>query len=164
MDTITRETLKEFSTTEEGAKLLRSVCSGIDIETELIAKAIEFVQNPENKAAGLAAPQVGSKSPWFVMKRNRDNSILVVFNPKIIGRIGKKQYVEGCFSEPMLARVKRSKSITVEYFVVTINNEISTSKRVKEVMDGIDAQVFQHEYDHLNGVLICDKGEVIDNG
>lgn len=162
MTTITKDTLRHFANTEEGKQILNSVCNETkDLEIDLLEKAVEFVKNSENQAAGLAAPQVGSKVPWFVMKK-RNGAIIIVYNPKIIGRMGNKQYIEGCFSETLPARVKRSKSITVDYTLCEVKDKTISMAHIKETLEGHDAQVFQHEYDHLKGKLICKIGEVIE--
>jgi peptide deformylase len=100
------------------------------------------------------------------MKMGRGQEVVVVVNPEIIGRSGKKQMVEGCFSEGKKAIVKRSREITVNYTVLAqAQGEWYTSDVKLEKLEGWDARVFQHEYDHLRGVLICEKkgSKVIDN-
>ena len=82
---------------------------------------------------------------------------MTVINPVIKGRMGSKQHVESCFSELLPARVKRSKTVTVSY--TTLSGQVWC--RIFETLDGLDAQVFQHEYDHLQGILIAKRGEVI---
>jgi peptide deformylase len=122
-------------------------------------RARDFVANKDNEALGLAGPQVGSKTSWFVM--NFTNGYTgIIFNPIIVARYGNKQYEEGCFSEPGVSiRVKRAREITVTYHEVFLYEDgdwwVSTRKNVKLV--GRDAQVFQHEYDHLQGILLQDR-------
>ncbi len=159
METVTRLSLKEYALTEEGQRVLTTKVYGVNLSTftlENVQRAIEFVSNKENAAAGLAAPQIGLSESWFVMKKHRDQSILVVVNPTILGRMGNKQHIEACFSEQYPARVKRSKSVTVQY--QTLDSVIH-----KETLEGMDSQVFQHEYSHLLGRLLSTEGQVINN-
>lgn len=166
---VTKKYLKDVANSEDGKIVLKMKCADVTLDSPLfqfhvdaIQRAVDFVENPENSAAGLAAPQIELPSSWFVMKRNRDKSILIVINPTILGKIGNKQYIEACFSEELPARVKRAKSITVAYTSMTLEGDGKYSlEEIKETLEGVDAQVFQHEYDHLQGVLICDRGEVI---
>jgi len=128
-----------------------------------IQSAIDFVSKEENSAAGLAAHQVGLSQAWFVMKIGREQEVIVVANPDILGRSGRKQYVEGCFSETYDAQVKRSCDITVNCELLTFDSDGNVYVEQKKFwkLDKRDAQVFQHEYHHLQGKLICDIGKVI---
>ena len=169
-------TLTIFKTTDkEQNYCLHSVCEQVRLEKllpreyatinqsadelALMEQTLEFVSNKENGAAGMAAPQVGSNLCWFVMKMGRESKPVIIVNPDIIGRSGRKQHVEGCFSETNRAQVKRSRDITVSYFTVQQDNEGKWTKQYHKLvkLEGWDAQVFQHEYDHLRGVLICEK-------
>jgi len=160
---ISRDTIL---TTERHAKFLRtpstkySIRLGLDRTlslTKFMVAARDFVANPENKALGLAGPQVGSKIAWFVMNCV-DGSTRIIVNPVIIGRSGHKQYSEGCFSEPDCdERVKRSRSIVVSFKEVVPDVDGTAWLTKQETLEGRDAQVFQHEEEHLRGVLICDK-------
>ncbi|MCU0660028.1 MAG: peptide deformylase [Candidatus Pacebacteria bacterium] len=74
-----------------------------------------------------------------------------VINPKIIKYSGKVVTDwEGCLSLPgVRAAVPRSESVTVSYF-----DQIG--KKHMKTFSGFQARVFQHEIDHLNGVLYVD--------
>ncbi len=99
---------------------------------------------------GLAAPQVGVSLRAFVMVC-KSGQLLKVLNPKVLDRgkiINSKQ--EGCLSLPgKRFNKKRAKRIKVEF-----RNEIG--EFVKMELRNLDAFVFQHELDHLNGILISD--------
>ena len=99
---------------------------------------------------GLSAPQVGMLLNAFVMMAI-DGRIFRVINPKILER-GKMvtSKKEGCLSIPNRRyNVKRSKRIKVEF-----RDEVGA--RIKTEFRNHDAFVFQHECDHLNGILISD--------
>lgn len=102
-------------------------------------------------AIGLCAPQIG------ILKRVicfADGEVMI--NPIIIKRDSKEtEYPEGCLSIPKTIKhnikITRPKKIKVKF--VDINNEINILK-----YDGLKARAIQHEVDHLDGVLITDKG------
>ncbi len=109
---------------------------------------------------GLAAPQVGESLNFAVMQMRptptRPNlkmkGPIIIVNPKII-RYSKEKVSEweGCLSfYGVRGSVLRSKSITVEY-----NNEKGEKK--KEEATGFWARIFQHEIDHLNGIVYVDQ-------
>ena len=130
-----------------------------DPELAIIEQVVDFVSNEENGAAGLAAPQVGVINAWFVMKMGRDGKVVTIINPEIIARSGKKQRVEGCFSESNRAIVKRSREIIANFYTLERDSDgrYYTEYHKLQKIEGWDACVFQHEYDHLKGVLICEK-------
>lgn len=99
----------------------------------------------ENDGLGLAAPQVGLPYRAFVM---RAENIIGIFNPKIVDISSEMVYLEeGCLSYPNLwVKIKRPKKIKVRY----TNPDGQTETRV---FDGMSARVFQHEFDHLDGIL-----------
>lgn len=104
---------------------------------------------------GLAAPQVNHSLRMFVMKSWPGVPLTVVINPRIeyIEREGKKNSSEGCLSIPgRTVTVPRFKKIHLTYF----NRE---GEFITEEVGGFKAIISQHEYDHLNGVLIIDLVE-----
>lgn len=106
---------------------------------------------------GLAAPQVYKKIRLFIMIPNPKNSrakSIVVINPKIIstGKEIKKDW-EGCLSIPGIrGLVPRHTTIKVEYF------DREGKKQTKTFKDFV-ARIFQHEYDHLDGIVFLDRTE-----
>lgn len=107
-----------------------------------------------NKAGGvgLAAPQVNHSLRMFVMKSWPGVPLTIVINPRVeyIERDGKKDSPEGCLSIPgRSVTVPRYKKIHMTYF----NRK---GDLITEEVGGFKAIISQHEYDHLNGVLIID--------
>ena len=108
------------------------------------------------EGVGLAAPQVGVNKRLMVYnpsgdsKRWLDETILV--NPKIVEFSGAKDTeVEGCLSFPdMTGEVTRSKWIKVQAMNLK-------GKPLKKKFSGWEARIFQHEYDHLDGVVYIDR-------
>jgi peptide deformylase len=98
---------------------------------------------------GLAANQVGLPYRVFVIK---SNPILACFNPKIVSITGEEvDLEEGCLTFPnYYVKIRRPKMIRVRYTYPNGNT-------VTEIYDGITARIFQHELDHLNGVLFTSR-------
>lgn len=105
---------------------------------------------------GLAAPQVGKNVRLMVFNPDGDERKLggevVLVNPQIVGSAeGVELGDEGCLSFPGFgAQVERAKWIKVKAF--NLKGKPFTKKYV-----GWEARIFQHEYDHLDGVLYVDR-------
>lgn len=125
-----------------------------DIENRNLQTLIDDMVFTMKKAGGigLAAPQVNESIRMFVMKSGLRVPLTIVINPTIeyLTQHGQQDSVEGCLSIPgQTSRVKRYKRIRMSYFD-------RHGKYITEEMKGIKAIISQHEYDHLNGVLIVD--------
>ncbi len=117
----------------------------------------------EPEGVGLAAPQIGKNFRIFAMWPDPSKEIDIVINPQII-EISKstkaptremakkhKKIMEGCLSLPnYYTPLSRAFSIKIKYL-----NELWQEKTAS--YEGIDAQIVQHEIDHLNGVLFIDR-------
>ncbi|HPN96343.1 MAG TPA: peptide deformylase [Candidatus Moranbacteria bacterium] len=116
---------------------------------QLILDMIETMEKSGN-ALGLAAPQVGKMVRLCIIKLEGKTHILV--NPVIKSKsIRKEMAEEGCLSFPgKFIPIKRSKKVTVK--LVNRHGEKITIKA-----EGLLARAFQHEIDHLDGLLIIDK-------
>jgi peptide deformylase len=97
-----------------------------------------------HSALGLAANQVGLTYSVFAIKTE---PMIVCFNPKIVDSSEEQVYLnEGCLSyENLGIKIKRPGSIRVRY--TEPNGETVTKK-----FTGMTARVFQHEFDHLQGI------------
>lgn len=136
-----------FAVIDSGAAVL-------DKDTnELIAALKDYII--ENDGLGMAAIQLGVAKRVFVMRRpfSSDN-LLVVINPRIRRGEGHSTKGEGCFSMPDTpgeAMVRRFSRIFVDY---TDEDGVTYED---EMLVGMDARIFQHEYDHLQGILMIDQ-------
>jgi peptide deformylase len=105
-----------------------------------------------SEGVGLAAPQVGINQRLMVVNwqgdPGRSNLEVVLCNPQIVKMSSETEVdVEGCLSFPgFTADVERSTNIVVEFTSVE-------GKPKSLELDGWEARVFQHEYDHLDGKL-----------
>jgi peptide deformylase len=109
---------------------------------------------------GLAAPQVGESVRLIVMDTEwkddegeaaGDRSPIVLLNPQIVHREGTVVWNEACLSVPEFsAEVERSAQVRVRGLDLD-------GKEYVEEADGLRAVCFQHEIDHLDGVLFIDR-------
>jgi peptide deformylase len=103
----------------------------------------------KHNGLGLSANQCGEEHRVFVM--GTGNDYIACFNPKILSSEGEAHMPEGCLSFPLLQlRITRPKRIEVEY-------QDWTGEKHTATFDGMTARVFQHELDHLNGIVYTDK-------
>ena len=125
----------------------------------------EILEKSDN-GAGLAANQIGSGKRFFGLKNSKTKKADIFINPRIVQAHGEKTYpviklddggeddfLEGCLSFPdYFGTVKRFLKIEAEW------EETGGDKLVKKTrtMNGFEAIVFQHEADHLDGILFID--------
>lgn len=98
---------------------------------------------------GLAAPQVGVQRQIFVW--DMEDEPMVVINPTIVESDGEWVYDEGCLSIPgLFVEMTRPKTVLMKGLDMD-GNEVEIEA------DELEARLFQHELDHLNGVLMFDR-------
>lgn len=112
----------------------------------------------EAPGVGLAAPQVGLSWRLFVANDTREPGNDKVFiNPVLSDPTREvEDYEEGCLSLPgVTAHIRRPKGVTID--AVGLDG-----KPFRIISDDFAARVWQHEYDHLDGVMILDRMTPID--
>lgn len=111
-----------------------------------------------NDGVGLAANQVNSLKKVFVIDKkviNEEWEAQGYINPEILETEGEDRFEEGCLSIPDIrADVQRPYKIKVRY-------QNLAGAVIEEELEGLPARVFQHEYDHLQGVLFIDRLPVL---
>ena len=113
---------------------------------ELAKKLIENMLH--HKGIGLSANQIGIWERAFAMIRDLEHhEVIVCFNPRIIKSYTKEvEMEEGCLSYPdLFLKIKRPDKIVVKY-------EDENKKTHKIILQGLASRVFQHEYDHMQGI------------
>ena len=152
-----------------GDPVLRKVAVAIDAAYPDLEKLITNMKETMYNASGvgLAAPQIGKAIRLFLIDASpfaedddlseEERTVLksfnkVFINPKILEEEGEEWiFNEGCLSIPDVREdVSRQPKITIEY--QDENFTIHT-----ETLEGLAARVFQHEYDHIEGILFTDK-------
>ena len=109
----------------------------------------------KSRGIGLAGPQVALNQRVVVANLAGDaekkEGEQVFINPEIIERSGERREEEGCLSLPGLyATITRADQVEVRY-------ETLEGAKIQRVVEGLEAKLFQHEIDHLDGILILDK-------
>jgi peptide deformylase len=123
-----------------------------DIDGRLKVLADDMVQTMyDAPGVGLAAPQVGVQKRLFVYDSNDGLGPRAVVNPVLRDSRGEWTYEEGCLSVPGLSwPIVRPKEVHLTGYDLD-GNEISVEA------DEFLARVFQHEVDHLDGVLLVER-------
>ncbi len=109
-----------------------------------------------NRAMALCSSQVGIPYRFFVTMnfkgQNPYSKLNYVINPRIKRfHADKIIFEEGCLSIPtLLSEVERHNVLDVEYYNLD-------ARLIQRQIQGTEAVVFQHEYDHLDGILMTDK-------
>ena len=136
--------------------VLRKKCLKVEnIDETLITLADNMIETMyAAPGLGLAANQVGVSSDFFVIdvgveEETRDPVIII--NPVITASEEEVMGEEGCLSIPeVFAEVKRSQHVEVKGYDLKGNE-------LRYEAEGFLARAFQHEIDHLNGVLFWDN-------
>jgi len=101
-----------------------------------------------HNGVGISANQIGIWERAFAMVRDiENNEVIVCFNPRIVKSYSEEvEMEEGCLSYPELfLKIKRPDKIVVKY-------EDEDKKTHKLKLQGLASRVFQHEYDHMEGI------------
>jgi len=129
------------------------------LEIQNIIKEMRKTLEGEKTGAALASPQIGINKRIFIISEKifedkKGNQNLVYINPKIIKFSKKKEWLEeSCLSiRGLLGEVKRFKNC-----VIVAYDE--NGKKFERGAGGLLAQIFQHEIDHLDGILFTDKAK-----
>ena len=164
---------------QKDEKVLRQIARDVpvvDIISPKIKKVVEKMRealHSQDDGVAIAAPQIGESwrifvvsgrvfDPTFVkegiVSEKQNGEDVVFINPKFKKLSKKKSYMaEGCLSVRWLyGKVNRSNNATIEAYD-------QNGKKFTRGAGGLLAQIFQHETDHLDGVLFIDKARDIEN-
>lgn len=156
----------------DGHPVLRKVAEEVQLppsqeDMAILESLMEYVKNSQDPdiaqrhglrpGIGLAAPQINVSKRMIAVHVNDEKENLLsyaLFNPKIISHSVERSYLaggEGCLSvdESIPGYVPR-------YARITIKGVDLEGKEVKLRLKGLPAIVFQHEIDHLNGIMFYD--------
>ncbi|MGI2853875.1 peptide deformylase [Shewanella algae] len=152
-----------------GERILGQTARPVQLFDEPLAALAEKMLETMKLAqgVGIAAPQVGQGIRLFIMAshpndRYPDAPLMapqVVINPQILQRSGKiLTGEEGCLSLPgERVQVLRHESIEVRY-------QDLSGEWQQEWLQGFVARIFQHEYDHLEGLTLIERREIQNQG
>lgn len=162
-------------TIEKDEEFLRQKSTAIDFKNDNYKEYIDMLEQycKSNAVFALAPIQIGiSKRIIYIKNTSQDmnnnfsnnyDENVIYINPVIINALGKTEYLEGCASCKYLDNnewiyyagiVERPYLLEIEYY------DIKGVKKNK-IIEGFEATVFMHEYDHLNGILHMDKSKEI---
>ena len=131
--------------------VLRKKCEKIiEIDDEIITIARDMAETMyASGGIGLAAPQVGIPKNLIVL--DIGDGLITLINPEVTLVEGESKLEEGCLCLPKISvEVERNDNVQVKGIDLT-------GKPVSFDADDLLSRVFQHEIDHLNGMLIIDK-------
>lgn len=148
------------------AKTVKKIDKKIKGLIQDLKDTLTFQKDPEG--VGLAAPQIGKSLQIFAMKPK--DKITIVINPQVIWiknkretintedkkvkkhkKTKKPEIMEGCLSLPhYYGPIKKPNRIKIKY-----KNE--EGKEIKKIFKDFEAQIVQHEIDHLKGILFVDR-------
>ncbi|NBW12465.1 MAG: peptide deformylase [Caulobacteraceae bacterium] len=140
-DPLLKTKIELFDFSKFTSEQVQKICN------DLIETMIHF------EGLGLSANQIGLPHRVFVMW---SNPTVVCFNPKIVSYEGDPIFFsEGCLSYPNLyVKIKRPPAIRVRY-------QKPNGETVTDRLMGMSARVFQHELDHLDGVIYTTRANKI---
>ena len=136
--------------------ILRKKCQPVEnINDKLIKLSEDMIETMyESGGLGLAANQVGLSSSLFVINisiQKEECNPIVIINPIITASEDKEMGEEGCLSIPdVFTEVERAQRVEVKGYDLK-------GDKVRYEAEGFLARAFQHEMDHLNGILFWDN-------
>ena len=143
---ILRATAAEFSPAELASPLM----------PVLLEKMLFTVRHPSQEGVGIAAPQVGiSRRAVLVQRFDKPGEPFEAYLNIRIDSLSGEPIIgpEGCLSVPGLrGMVPRAPRIVISYAPLEAGG-----RRVRETVEGFTAVIFQHECDHLDGILYTDR-------
>ena len=123
-----------------------------------LADALVTTMRASPACVGLAAPQIGESIRMFCLdvtghrKARSCAGLVIMVNPRIVERSGHIVMREGCMSVPdFTGDVGRAAEVVVEGF------EPGSSRLFRIASNAIEARCFQHEIDHLDGLVFVDR-------
>ncbi len=172
---------------QKESPVLRKISESVSIEDiktqkiQTIIKEMKQSLGSQDDGVAIAAPQIGYSVRIFVVskkveniikdtKKNKKDNLIdpenetkqplinTVFINPIVKKLSKEKKIleEGCLSVRYLyGKVSRSNKVTVEAFD-------ESGKKFTQGVVGLLAQIFQHEIDHLNGILFIDKAKFVE--
>ena len=124
---------------------------------EALARDLLDTMRASPACVGLAAPQIGEALRAFCLdvsghpRATTSSGLVVMVNPAVVSRDGREVVREGCMSLPdFTANVGRAAVVAVEGFS-------PRGEPLRVEAEGFEARAFQHEIDHLDGLLFLDR-------
>jgi peptide deformylase len=141
------------------SEVLRQKAADADPADPAVRDAVQDLWDTldSHTGVGIAAPQIGAPLRIIAVDATRarkpvpNHGRIALLNPEIVAREGEISFREGCMSIPdLVARIHRASRITVTGITPDGTPRTITA-------EGFEAVIFQHEMDHLDGVLFIDR-------
>jgi peptide deformylase len=157
--------MSELVTVAENRSLLNTRSTPVDLsKTEYVDELVsDLLKHLPKRALGLAASQIGRLDRAFAA--NLKDGLYVVLNPNITTSGESIESNEGCLSVPEhVFRLRRSTEVllTADRVIRCDADGSRTDVPLPLSVSADDARIIQHEFDHIEGVLVCDKGIAIE--
>ncbi len=136
-----------------GDPVLKAAAEPVEKVTKEIKKLLDNMAETmyAQEGVGLAAPQINVSKQIVVI--DDGNGLIELINPEIIEASGSVMGTEGCLSVPgLFGEVNRYEKLVVK----ALNRQ---GKKIVYRPEGFLARIFQHEIDHLKGILFIEKAE-----
>lgn len=115
-------------------------------DVHVIQDLLDTIKANSDRCVGMAANMIGVRKTILVALIG--NRYLIMVNPKIVSKsLQIYETEEGCLSLNGQRKVKRYKSVTVEFLDRNF-------KKKKQIFKDFEAQIIQHEIDHFSGIII----------
>jgi peptide deformylase len=145
--------LAVYKIVEIGDEILKEKAKAVPKITPNIIKLLDNMAQTlySAKGVGLAAPQVGVSKRVVVV--DVGNGLIELINPEFLSFSGKETETEACLSIPgLMGDVTRAASVRVKFLDRYGQEQVVKAR-------GLLARAFQHEIDHLDGILFIDRAE-----
>jgi peptide deformylase len=143
-----------YQIVKKGDPILREKAKEVKEINDSILRLLDNMKETMYAAngVGLAAPQIGVSKRVIVVDIG-DEELFELINPQIVFSEGLETDTEGCLSVPgIVGEVARAKKIKIK----GLNRQ---GKTVEIEAEDLLARAFQHEMDHLEGILFIDKAQ-----
>ncbi len=143
-------------------------------DCEILQKMLDFLHNSQNEemarrhslrpGVGLAAPQINVSKRMIAVSVTDQSSKLyeyALFNPKIVSHSVEKTHLEN--GEGCLSVDRDVPGLVPRYARITVQGTTLDGKDISIRLRGFPAIVFQHEIDHLNGIMFYDRIEEVND-
>ena len=143
--------MADLEVMKTGHPVLKQIAEPVEFVNKKIRQLLDDMAETMYKTdgVGLAAPQVNVSKRIIVL--DDGNGLIEVINTEIVKKEGSQVGLEGCLSVPELfGDVER-------YDKIEVHGINRNNKKIKIKAEGFLARIFQHEIDHLNGILFVEK-------
>jgi peptide deformylase len=143
-----------YQIVQEHDPILRQKSKIIPAVTPSVVRLLDNLKDTlaaQKTGVGLAAPQIGISKRAIVARLQEEEEFYELINPEIVESEGVERDSEGCLSVPnWVGEVDRAVKVRIR----ALNRMGATAEYTAE---GYLARVFQHEIDHLDGILFVDR-------